>query len=50
MAHVIGRVKVKDYDQFEKAFAAKAEHERRGAVRVFQSFEIQQTEIHWCCT
>jgi quinol monooxygenase YgiN len=25
MAHVIGRVKVKDYDQFEKAFAAKAE-------------------------
>lgn len=35
MAHVIGRVKVKDYDQFAKAFAAKAEARKaKGCERV----------------
>lgn len=35
MAHVIGRVKVKDYDQFEKAFAGKAEARKaKGCERV----------------
>ena len=35
MAHVIGRIKVKDYDQFEKAFAGKAEARKaKGCERV----------------
>lgn len=35
MAHVIARAKVKDYDQFTKAFAAKAEARKaRGCERV----------------
>ena len=35
MAHVIARVKVKDYDQFEKAFTAKAEARKaKGCERV----------------
>jgi quinol monooxygenase YgiN len=35
MAHLISRIKVKDYDQFEKAFAAKAEARKaKGCERV----------------